>query len=173
MIQPGCLITCIDESPHAEGLTWGTQYPLVEYERFAHGDEVRIVNDNGWEVGYPASAFDLSGGAAPAIVAYELDPIISQAADVEITITLADGGRRWCSFATPAWVAERLALGSFHALTTAAGRRVGILPPLRNQIIVGELSEEVIIGTLRLLQRINQLERYTTPLDPPDDGGAE
>ena len=168
MIQPGCPVTCIDESPHAEGLTWGRQYPLVEYQPFAHGDEVRIFNDNGHEVGYPVWAFDLSGAAAPAIVAYELDPIISQAEDVEITITLADGSRRWCSFATPAWVAERVALGSFHALTTADGRRVGILPPLGNQIIVGELSDEVILGTLRLLQRVNQLEQYSAPLAPPD-----
>lgn len=169
MIQPGCLVTCIDESPHAEGLTWGRRYPLVEYERFAHGDEVRIVNDNGYEVGYPVWAFDLAGGEAPAIVAYVLDPITSQDADVEITITLADGRRRWCGFATPAWVAERVAVGAFHSLRTAAGREIGILPPLSNQIIVGELSEEIIIGTLRLLQRVNKLERYTTPLDPPDD----
>ena len=83
MIQQGSMVTCIDESPHAEGLTWGKRYALVEYERFAHGDEVRIVNDNGREVGYPVAAFDLSGGDAPAIVAYELDPIISQAEDVE------------------------------------------------------------------------------------------
>jgi hypothetical protein len=170
MIQPGCLVTCIDESPHAAGLTWGKQYALVEYERFAHGDEVRIVNDNGREVGYPIWAFDLMGGAAPAIVAYKLDPIISQDQDVEITITLADGRRRWCGFATPAWVADRVAVGAFQSLTTADGREVGILPPLGNQIIVGELSEEVIMGTLRLLQRVNQLECCTTPLDPPDDG---
>ena len=167
MIQPGSLVTCIDETPHAEGLTWGKQYPLVEYERFAHGDELRIVNDNGHEVGYPAWAFDLSGGDAPAIVSYELDPIISQAEDVEITITLADGSQRWCGFATPAWVAERVAVGAFYGLTMADGRRIGILPPLGNQIIVGELSEEIILGTLRLLQRHNQLDRYTAPLDPP------
>lgn len=167
MIQPGSLVTCIDESPPAEGLTWGKRYTLVEYERFAHGDEVRIVNDNGHEVGYPVGAFDLSGGAAPAIVDYVLDPIISQVEDVEITITLADGRRRWCSFATPAWVAERVAAGAYHSLRTAAGREVGILPPLGNQIIVGELSEEVILGALRLLQRVNELAECTTPLDPP------
>ncbi|HYF62789.1 MAG TPA: hypothetical protein VD886_08230 [Herpetosiphonaceae bacterium] len=169
MIQPGGLVTCIDETPHADGLTWGRRYALVEYEHFAHGDEVRVVNDNGYEVGYPAWAFDLSGGEAPAIAGYVLDPISGQDEDVEITITLADGRRRWCSFATPAWVAERVAAGAFHSLATADGRAIGILPPSANQIIVGELSEEVILGTLRLLQRINELDRFTLPLDPDSE----
>jgi hypothetical protein len=75
---------------------------------------------------------------------------------VEVTVTLADGRRRWCFFMTPSALAN---VGDW-----IPGTRTPYHLGELHMVVVAEMTPEIIDRVLGELASTGQLERRTLPL---------
>src|SRR5690348_3631103 len=98
-------IKCLEPQP-------GVLTPGQEYELYAYNEAyVRVRGDNKRIRWYPRTHFDLEGTEIGTLQGFEItDPIPERQQDeATVIITLKDGTRRWCFFATPTWLSNSLA----------------------------------------------------------------
>jgi len=97
---------------------------------------------------------------ADLLQSYTIDDDLAHAARgaIEVTVTLADGRRRWLFFMTPA------------ALTACGDWVEGTQVPMHlgalHMVVVAELSADIIERVLRQLEASGELELRTLPLGP-------
>jgi hypothetical protein len=152
-------VVCTSESVYAGALTRGGTYEVAEVDDGAR--QLRVRDDRGRLRWYPTYCFATEGEVVALLASYVVDdPIEDPTADwVEVTVTLTDGGRRWCAFTTPAHVAQR------GEQLEADGRSFRAFFAVPHAIVVTRLSTGVIEATLRQLDREGLLEQCTRELD--------
>lgn len=159
----------------SDHLTVGKAYRLIAYR--ADRDRARVQNDHGRTI-----------ATSPALVSFTLDdPIADPYHDcIEVTVRLASGERRWCLFATPAWLIATLNGEALHKVVTkggltmtqinppgdtrtaADGTRFGTLA-VPHLIVVTVLSAAVVEEALRDLVGGKRLLHSTLPLGSPGE----
>jgi len=150
--------TCIDESVYAGALTYGRKYPMLALEPNQQPRKVKIQGDNGRVRWYPALCFDLSGRDIPCLETIQIcdDVVAADSVMIEVELTLSDGQRRWCLFATPT------------ALTNTGdyinGTTIRIHYGVPHLIIVSTLDEQIINQALRHMERNGKLFVCSQPI---------
>lgn len=147
------MITCTDGGSYAQALTLGARYQLLEHD--SDKGQVRIVGDNGKTRWFPESLFDLEGGEAVTLESWQFDDeeIDPWNGNVEVSMTLGDGRRRWSLLATPSCLSEWL--NNPGADPVIAGHHI---------LFVADLREETVNAALRHLEREGRLEASSLPL---------
>ena len=95
---------------------------------------------------------------ATSLRSYTIDDDLAQAdrAAIEVTVTLADGRRRWLFFMTPAALA---ACGNW-----VEGTEVRVHLGVPHMVVVATVSTDIIERVLRQLDASGELEHRTLPL---------
>jgi hypothetical protein len=152
-------VTCIDESVYAGALTYGRKYSVLAFESDQQPRKVKIQADNGRVRWYPVLCFDLSGRDIPHLETLRIcdDLAAADSALIEVEVTLSNGQRRWCLFATP------ITLGN--AGDYIDGTTILIHYGVPHLIIVGTLDEQVINQALRYIERNGKLFVCTQPIE--------
>ena len=162
--------TCINESAYAGALTYGRQYPVLALDHDEQPQKVRVQGDNGRVRWYPALCFDLTGRVIPRLETIQIcdDLAASDTVLIEVEVTLSDGKRRWCWFATPAALANvgdcfingtkvRVLYGMPHLIVVSA----------LNDEVVSALNEQVIDQVLHHIERQGELLQCTRAIEEP------
>lgn len=90
---------------------------------------------------------------------FEIDDDLRHAENgaIEVTVTFADGRRRWCSFMTPT--------GLSNAGDWISATRIRIHCGSPQMIVVSELDASIIQKALHHIQSEGELEACTRPVD--------
>ena len=105
----GRALVCINEGVFSKHLTYGKLYEAVKID--LEKRQVYIKGNTGKSVWIPSYCFEDPSRARIAVVAQIVvdDEITDQSHGlVEVTLTMEDGERRWCSFCTPSYLSEIL-----------------------------------------------------------------
>lgn len=153
------IATCTDIGAYRDALTYGVKYRILEYNDSRH--QIKIQDDNRRVRWFPATLFDLTGNDVARIDRWHTDSPLDVGTDdwVEVTITLENGTRRWCSFVTPRYL-ENL-LDQPHA-------DAGIWS--RHMVVVKIIDVDHIERALRQIEQQGELLTVTHELTPNDDG---
>jgi hypothetical protein len=159
--------TCITESVYHDALTYGRKYAILGIKDDPHHPIIKVQGDNGRVRWFPASCFDLTGVDVPRLEAITIcdDLAIAASAAIEVEISLSDGQRRWCFFATPE------ALMQFGDWIDGTTIRVHYGAP--HLIIVDQLDETIIDQALRHIEGQGELLACTRAIEALSDDPAE
>ena len=162
-------ITCTSESVFRGALTRGANYTPLAVDETKR--QVRITGDNGRARWFPFCCFDLRGGEAPTLVTFDLEDCLEVQAgekpidNVEVSLTLSSGQRRWCVFVTPAGLA--------HTGHCIDGTQVLFHYCNRHLIVAEELTFELIGRMLREIDSKGELTSCTLPIESESDDACD
>jgi hypothetical protein len=91
---------------YANALTYGRKYAILGIKGEPRSRQIKVRGDKGRVRWYPTWCFDLSGADVPRLETITICDDLAATAAIEVDITLSDGQRRWCCFATPETLAQ-------------------------------------------------------------------
>ena len=155
-------LVCVRESVYPSALTRGKRYTVIAADDAKQ--QVRVKGNNGRARWFPLYCFEESTRSVPTLATYHLDDPISadDALSIEVTVELSDGERRWCTFITPAALAD----SGDHAIE---GTQVFFRYNLRHLVVARALSEDLIGRMLHYIDSQGDLAECTQPLGRVDD----
>jgi hypothetical protein len=154
-------LTCVTQGTFQDALTRGKRYLPIEIDH--EKQQVRVQGDNGRVRWFPFYCFAFDGSDALSIVSFSIEDFtLPLTHTVEVVMTLSNGERRWCCFATPQ---QLYRIGKL-----VEGTSVHVSYGSEHLIVIGSdtLTHALIEQALHHIEAQNMLLRATRLLN---DGG--
>lgn len=154
------LATCISVASYANALTYGQKYRVLAEKASVNRPMVRVQGDTGRMRWFPASCFDVTGTDVVRVQSVRIaEPITDPENDaVTVEVTLTDGQRRWCWFATPAAFVQ--------SGDRLSGTRIQFHYDLAHFIIVTILTTESVVPIIHAIEQQGRLLACTMVIEP-------
>ncbi|NQF14930.1 hypothetical protein HPY31_13520 [Brevibacillus sp. HB1.3] len=151
------IVICKDVGLYFDALTRGKHYEVLAEDEVK--EQIRVVGDNNRARWFRKYYFVPDGSSVPVLVNWAFDDTIQDSSEeslehIEITVTLSEGEKRWCSLCTKA--------GLLDYIERCMDDNVFLI---ENQVIVKNFSKEVVNDALKRLDQQNLLISSTKPFN--------